>query len=164
MVPGLDESGNHPEVRERAGLIGSDLLAARSLSQPFRVANYRLKVVGSKILVTHDDPITTAMPTAGPVEVGMSTSKEVEARMTSLGKQRHPTWLGEGGAHQLGCGRLFGMKTGWEEGGGRKTETLVYRSRASGKGRETTLLRNDRSQAGKGRQRIRIRRFQRTRS
>lgn len=40
-------------------------------------------------MVTHDDPITTAMPTAGSVEVGMSTSKEVKARMTSLGKQTY---------------------------------------------------------------------------
>lgn len=81
-------------MRERAGLIMSYLLAARSLSQPFRVANYRLKVVGSRTvslqsLVTHNDPITTAMPMAGSVEVGMSTSKEVQARMTSLGKQTY---------------------------------------------------------------------------
>lgn len=40
-------------------------------------------------MVTHDDPITTAMPTAGSVEVGMSISKEVKARMTSLGKQTY---------------------------------------------------------------------------
>lgn len=45
------------------------------------------KLLSLQSLVTHDDPITTAMPTAGSVEVGMSTSKEVKARMTSLGKQ-----------------------------------------------------------------------------
>lgn len=40
-------------------------------------------------LVTHADPITTTMPTAGSVGVGMSTSKEVKARITSLDKQTY---------------------------------------------------------------------------
>lgn len=73
-------------------------------------------------LVTHDDPITTTMPVAGSVEVGMSTSKEVKARMTSLGQQTHtPHGWGEGGAHQLGCGRLLGRRqTGKRVDRGRK--------------------------------------------
>lgn len=107
-------------------------------------------------LVTHDDPITTTMPVAGSVEVGMSTSKEVKARMTSLGKQTDtPHGWGGRRCSSAGLWEAVGEKADWEEGGQRKKETLVYRSRGSGNGRETILFRNDRSQAGRGRQRKR---------
>lgn len=50
----------------------------------------------------------------------MSTSKVVKARVTSLDKQTY-TPHGEGGAHQLGCGRLIGRRqAGKRVEGGRK--------------------------------------------
>lgn len=72
-------------------------------------------------LVTHDDPITTAMPTAGSVEVGMSTSKEVKARTTSLGKQTYtPHGWGKTVLISWAVGGCWGedrLERGWTEEG-----------------------------------------------